>query len=140
MELAGRSRRQQRSVTMCVATRLNTGALLIFSLFLTLPFSLRAAETLEQLTSAAKKESELYFVAGPTTFGGKKGLADLEAAFNRRFDFNLRLRFSAGPEMIAMAARIITELKAGGQVVDGYVFGFARPIRAPAKRERAGGS
>jgi len=100
---------------MRVAPRLNTGAFVILSLLLALPFSLRAAETLEQLTSAAKKENELYFVAGPTTFGGRKGLADLEAAFNRRFDFNLRIRFSAGPEMNAMAARVITELKAGGK-------------------------
>jgi ABC-type Fe3+ transport system substrate-binding protein len=74
-----------------------------------------AAETLEQSIAAAKKESELYFVAGPTTFGGKKGLADLEAAFNRKFGLNMRMRFSAGPEMNAMAARVITELKAGGK-------------------------
>jgi len=100
---------------MRVAPWLNTGTLVILSLLLALPFSLRAAETLEQLTRAAKKENELYFVAGPTTFGGKEGLADLEAAFNRRFDFNLRIRFSAGPEMNAMAARVITELKAGGK-------------------------
>jgi ABC-type Fe3+ transport system substrate-binding protein len=76
---------------------------------------LKASDTLEQSIAAAKKESELYFVAGPTTFGGKKGLADLEAAFNRKFGLNMRLRFSAGPEMNAMAARVITELKAGGK-------------------------
>ena len=92
-----------------------TGALVILSLFLTPPFPLWAAETLEQFISNAKKESELYFVAGPTTFGGKKGLADLEAAFNRKFGLNMRMRFSAGPEMNAMAARVITELKAGGK-------------------------
>ncbi|HEY3152958.1 MAG TPA: hypothetical protein VGK65_14965, partial [Candidatus Binatia bacterium] len=34
------------------------------------------AETMEQLISAAKSEKELFFVAGPTTFGGKKGLAE----------------------------------------------------------------
>jgi hypothetical protein len=90
-------------------------ALVILSLFLPLTFPLWAAETLEQSIAAAKKESELYFVAGPTTFGGKKGLADLEAAFNRKFGLNMRMRFSAGPEMNAMAARVITELKAGGK-------------------------
>jgi ABC-type Fe3+ transport system substrate-binding protein len=94
---------------------LNTGCFLILSLFLTLPFPLSASETLEQLIAASKKESEIYFVAGPTTFGGKKGLADLEAAFNRKFGLTMRMRFSAGPEMNAMAARIITELKAGGK-------------------------
>jgi len=43
------------------------------------------AETPEQLISAAKNEKELFFVAGPTTFGGKKGLSEIEAAFNKRF-------------------------------------------------------
>jgi ABC-type Fe3+ transport system substrate-binding protein len=93
----------------------NSGALLIVSLFLHLTFVLSAAETLEQSIAAVKKESELYFVAGPTTFGGKKGLADLEAAFNKKFGVNMRMRFSAGPEMNAMAARVITEFKAGGK-------------------------
>src|SRR5262249_2149290 len=81
----------------------------------------KSAETLEQSIAAAKKESELYFVAGPTTFGGKKGLADLEAAFNKKFGLNLRMRFSAGPEMNAMAGRVITELKARGKQSTGIV-------------------
>ena len=36
-----------------------------------------SAETLEQLVGAAKREKELSFIAGPTTFGGKKGLAEI---------------------------------------------------------------
>ena len=74
-----------------------------------------AAETLEQLIAAAKTERELNFVAGPTTFGGKKGLSEIEAAFNKRFGLDTRIRFSAGPEMNAMAARVISEHKAGGK-------------------------
>lgn len=93
----------------------NTGALAILSLLFCLPVPSWAEETLEQLIGNAKKESVLYFVAGPTTFGGKKGLGDLEASFNKKFGLNLRMRFSAGPEMNAMAARVITELKAGGK-------------------------
>ena len=64
---------------------------------------------------AAKNEKELFFVAGPTTFGGKKGLAEIEAAFDKRFGLNAKIRFSAGPEMNAMAARVIAEYKAGGK-------------------------
>ena len=74
-----------------------------------------AAETLEQLISAAKNEPELDFVAGPTTSGGKKGLAEIESAFNKKFGLTSRIRFTAGPEMNAMAARVITELKAAGK-------------------------
>src|SRR5262249_54487786 len=114
MELTSNGPREQRSITVH-RKRFNIGALAVLSFLLCLPVPLRATETLEQLIGTARKESELYFVAGPTTFGGKKGLADLEAAFNKKFGLNLLMRFSAGPEMNAMAARVITELKAGGK-------------------------
>src|SRR5215510_1573323 len=74
-----------------------------------------AAETLEQLIAAAKKESEITFIAGAQTFGGQKTLNLLEAAFNKRFGLNMKIRFSAGPEMNSMAARVITELKSGAK-------------------------
>ena len=73
------------------------------------------AQASEQLVSAARAERDLFFVAGPTTFGGKKGLSEIEAAFNKRFGLDSRIRFSAGPEMNAMAARVISEYKAGGK-------------------------
>jgi iron(III) transport system substrate-binding protein len=72
-----------------------------------------AAETLEQLIAGAKKEPEFTFIAGAQTFGGQKTLSLLEAAFNKKFGLNAKMRFSAGPEMNAMAARLITEQKSG---------------------------
>jgi ABC-type Fe3+ transport system substrate-binding protein len=78
------------------------------------PFPLSASETAEQIIAAAKKEGdEIVFVAGAQTFGGKKGLAELEAAFNKKFRLTVRLHFAAGPQMSSMAARLITEVKAG---------------------------
>src|SRR4029453_9838007 len=74
-----------------------------------------AAETIDQLIAGAKKESEFTFIAGAQTFGGTKNLSVLEAAFNKRFGLNARIRFAAGPEMNAMAARVITELKSGNK-------------------------
>jgi len=79
------------------------------------------AETLDQLVTGAKKEGELVFVAGSETFGGRKGFAELESAFNKKFGINARLNFSAGPEMNAMAARVITEVKAGRASSDIYL-------------------
>ena len=70
-----------------------------------------AAETLDQLIAGAKKESELTFIAGAQTFGGPKTLAVLEAAFNKRFGVNMKIRFAAGPEMNAMAARVRSSRK-----------------------------
>jgi ABC-type Fe3+ transport system substrate-binding protein len=108
-------------------------------LLLIVSVSSSRAETLEQLTAAAKNESELYFVAGPSTFGGKKGLAELEAAFNKKFGLAMRLRFSAGPEMNAMAARVIAEVKAGGKsstdMYLGSVGQFARLLKENALEE-----
>src|SRR5687767_7100293 len=88
--------------------------ILSFLSFLMGVFHLLAAETSEQLISAAKKEGdEIIFVAGAQTFGGKKGLAELEAGFNKRFGLKARINFAAGPDMNARAARLITEVKAG---------------------------
>jgi ABC-type Fe3+ transport system substrate-binding protein len=72
-----------------------------------------AAETLDQLIAAAKKEPEFTFIAGAQTFGGQKTLSLLESSFNKKFGLNAKIRFAAGPEMNAMAARVITELKSG---------------------------
>ena len=71
------------------------------------------AQTLRELIVGAKKEPELAFVAGATTFGGRQAFAELQAIFNKRFGLNARVNLTAGPSMPAMAARIITEAKAG---------------------------
>lgn len=71
------------------------------------------AQTLNELIAGARTESELSFVAGPTTFGGRQAFAELQAVFNKKFRLNARLNLTAGPSMPAMAARIITEAKAG---------------------------
>ena len=68
---------------------------LALSIMLVAYSRLLAAETVEQLIAGAKKESELTFIAGAQTFGGAKTLAALEAAFNKRFGLNARIRFAA---------------------------------------------
>jgi hypothetical protein len=77
---------------------------------------LLAADTLESLIAGAKKEDELVFIAGAQTFGGRKGLSEIEAAFNKRYGLNMKISFAAGPDMNARAARHITEIKAGRKV------------------------
>ena len=98
-----------------------------------------SAEPLEPLIAAAKGEKELFFVAGPTTFGGKKGLAEIEAAFARRFGIDAKIRFSAGPEMNAMAARVISEYKSGGKASTDIYLGslgqYANLVRENALEE-----
>ena len=86
---------------------------LVFALGTACP--LASAQTLDQLIASARKEPELTFIAGAGAFGGPKAIADLEAGVNKKFGLNARIRFSAGPEMNAMAARVITELKSGAK-------------------------
>jgi ABC-type Fe3+ transport system substrate-binding protein len=89
--------------------------ILIVALGISAYISAACAESIEPLIAAAKAEKEMFFVAGPTTFGGKKALAEIEAAFGKRFGLDAKIRFSAGPEMNAMAARVISEYKSGGK-------------------------
>ena len=100
---------------------------------------LATAATIQELVAAAKTEKELDFVAGPTTFGGRKALGEIEAAFNKRFGVNAQLRFAAGPEMNAMAAKVISEYKAGGKATTDIYLGslgqFAALQRGDALEE-----
>ena len=84
-------------------------------LLLSAACTLSAAESLDQLIARAKKEPELTFIAGAGAFGGPKAFSALEVALNKKFGLNARIRFAAGPEMNAMAARVITELKSGNK-------------------------
>ena len=97
-----------------------------------------AADTMDSLIAGAKKEPEFTFIAGAQTFGGQKTLSLLESAFNKKFGLNGKIRFSAGPEMNAMAARVITELKMRRQSVERYLSRLAIAFRFVAQREGAG--
>ncbi len=92
----------------------NPSIVIAISLLLALAgaYPSKAAETVDQLIAGAKKEGELVFVAGAQTFGGRRGFSELETAFNKKFDLKARINFAAGPDMNAMAARVITEAKA----------------------------
>jgi ABC-type Fe3+ transport system substrate-binding protein len=80
-----------------------------------------AAESMDQFIAGARKEGELALVAGSETFGGRKGFAELETAFNKKFGLKARINFTAGPEMNAMAARAITEVRTGRPSTDFYI-------------------
>ncbi len=62
---------------------------------------------------ARRKKTSSCFIAGTSTFGGRKGLGEIETAFNKRFGTKMKINFAAGPDMNARAARHITEIKSG---------------------------
>src|SRR4029434_9375963 len=55
------------------------------------------ATTLEQLVAGAKKEGEVTLIPSASTFGGKKGFAELEAAFNKRYGLTSKVNLAPGP-------------------------------------------
>jgi iron(III) transport system substrate-binding protein len=73
------------------------------------------AESVDQLVAGAKHEGEVTLLASASTFGGKKGFSELEAAFNKKFGLRLKVNLAAGPSFPQVAARIMTELKAGAK-------------------------
>jgi ABC-type Fe3+ transport system substrate-binding protein len=73
------------------------------------------AQKLEQIIADAKKEGEVTLVASASTFGGKKGFADLENFFAKRYGFKAKVNLTGGPSFPQVAARIITEQKAGAK-------------------------
>lgn len=74
-----------------------------------------AEATLEQLVASAKKEGEVTLIASASTFGGKKGFAELEAAFNKRYGLTSKVNLAPGPSFPQVAARVMSELKAGAK-------------------------
>ena len=94
---------------------LRTIALLIACLLFALRTDPVEAQTLEQLIAGAKKEGEVTLVASASTFGGKKGFAELEAGFNKRFGLKHKVNLAPGPSFPQVAARVLTELKSGAK-------------------------
>jgi ABC-type Fe3+ transport system substrate-binding protein len=77
--------------------------------------SASAGESLEQFVTSAKSEGEVTLLASASTFGGKKGFAELEAGFNKKFGLKSKVNLAGGPSFPQVAARVMTELKAGAK-------------------------
>ena len=92
--------------------RFSAKAVLVLVVLLLVPVGAWSV-TMEELIAGAKKEKELVFIAGANTFGGRKGFAELQKAFNAKYGLDATLKITGGPSMPAMAGRVITELKAG---------------------------
>src|SRR5262245_47733799 len=104
--------------------RLNTSrvvAILFSWLTLGVTHLSNAGESFDQFIAGAKKEEKLVLVDVSETFGGRKGFDELEAAFNKKFGHKTRINVTHGPQMNAMAARAITEVKAGRTSSDFYL-------------------
>src|ERR1044072_9655585 len=74
--------------------------LVVLLLCLTMLFATSAqAQKLEQIVAEAKKEGEVTLVASASTFGGKKGFAELENLFAKRYGFKAKVNLTGGPRL-----------------------------------------
>lgn len=90
--------------------------LLIAALFASASFAAFGANlenSYDALVEKAKAEGELHFMASGETFGGQETMKQLQDAFNKKYSANINLRFTPGPSMPAMAARLQQEAKSG---------------------------
>ena len=75
-----------------------------------------AQSKLDELIQAAKKEKpELNYTGGPGLFGGSEAVEQLETAFNKKFGTRMKLSYTPGPNMMAIAQRLTDENKAGAK-------------------------
>ena len=98
------------------------------------------AQKLEQIVAEAKKEGEVMLVASASTFGGKKGFAELENLFAKRYGFKAKVSLTGGPSFPQVAARIIAEQKAGAKSSTDHVPRLRRHLCDHGSRKGAGKS
>jgi iron(III) transport system substrate-binding protein len=70
-------------------------------------------KTLDALIAAAKKETTLRGMWSSSSLGGGKGFKQVVAAINKKYGLNIKARFTPGPSMTRMIAKVTREAKAG---------------------------
>ena len=84
-----------------------------------------APKTLEELIAGAKKETVLRGMWSSSSLSGGKGFKHVVAAMNKKYGTNLEAKFTPGPSMTRMVAKITREVKAGQPASTDVVWGNA---------------
>lgn len=72
-----------------------------------------APKNLQELIAGAKKEGTLRAMWSSSSLSGGKGFRHVLAAMNKKYGLNLEGKFTPGPSMTRMVAKITREVKAG---------------------------
>ncbi len=72
-----------------------------------------APKNLKELIAAAKKETTLRGMWSSSSLSGGKGFNHVVAAMNKKYGTNIKARFTPGPSMTRMIAKVTREAKAG---------------------------
>ena len=84
-----------------------------------------APKTLEELIAGAKKETVLRGMWSSSSLSGGKGFKHVVAAMNKKYGTKLEAKFTPGPSMTRMVAKITREVKAGQPASTDVVWGNA---------------
>jgi ABC-type Fe3+ transport system substrate-binding protein len=87
-----------------------------------------ASAALAALVEGARREGQLNLVWGEQTAGGIEGIPRMAEGFNRRYGLNVDVRFTPGPGMGNMAAKIVDEFHAGRPATSDIMVGFGGHI------------
>ncbi len=87
-------------------------------------------DKLRALIEAARQEGELILVWGENTAGGKEAVERWNQGFNRAYGLNITFKFTPGPSMPDVAARIAQEYQAGRPAVSDVYIGSEAHIAA----------
>jgi ABC-type Fe3+ transport system substrate-binding protein len=96
-------------------TALRTAAIVPVAAMLTIgsASAADAPKTLQELIAAAKKETTLKGMWSSSSLGGGKGFRQAVKAMNKKYGTNLNAKFTPGPSMTRMVAKVTREVKAG---------------------------
>lgn len=70
-------------------------------------------KNLKELIAAAKKEGSLTAMWSSSSLAGGKGFREVVSAMNKKYGINLKAKFTPGPSMTRMIAKVTREVKAG---------------------------
>ena len=82
-----------------------------------------APKNLKELIAAAKKETTLRGMWSASSLSGGKGFRHVVAAMNKKYGLNIEPKFTPGPSMTRMIAKITREAKAGQPASTDVIWG-----------------
>jgi ABC-type Fe3+ transport system substrate-binding protein len=85
---------------------------------------------LQALIDGARREGSLSLIWGDGTMGGNDGIRRLAERFNAYYGLALDVKFTPGPSMPNMAARVAEEYRAGRNAATDIQVGYANHIMA----------
>jgi hypothetical protein len=72
-----------------------------------------APKNLKELIAGAKKESTLRILWSASSLNGSKGAKHIVASMNKKYGTNIKVKFTPGPSMTRVIAKLTREQKAG---------------------------